>query len=65
MENNSHDKNIDINMAPDNLDVETEISSKRKNLYTELTEFLKAHTVYETIPENMKVIILYKIKKRF
>lgn len=55
MENSLQVKNVDINMISNNHEEETEIYNKRKNLYTELTTFLKAHTVYETIPENMKV----------
>jgi hypothetical protein len=33
-------------------------------LHSEFMKFLKSHTVYETIPENMKVIILF-IKYRY
>ncbi len=57
MDNNFFDKNIEINKTRDLSNEEKDILSKRKNLYIELTEFLKAHTVYETIPENMKVHI--------
>ncbi len=55
MENSLFNKNSDVNMSTQNSEEESEISIKRKNLYTELTNFLRAHTVYETIPENMKV----------
>jgi hypothetical protein len=56
MENSLLEKNADINMATLIHEEEIEISYKRKNLYTEITTFLISHTVYETIPENMKVI---------
>lgn len=31
----------------------------QKRLYEEFSNFLKKHSVYETIPENMKVKILF------
>jgi uncharacterized protein YdcH (DUF465 family) len=34
-----------------------ETKTKKLKLKDELLTFLKSHTVYETIPENMKVII--------
>jgi hypothetical protein len=55
MENILKDKNADIQMSSQQNDEEAEISVKKKFLHTELTGFLKSHTVYETIPENMKV----------
>jgi len=65
MDNNFYDKYTETNKSRDTPLEEKEVSGKRKNLYLELTEFLKAHTVYETIPENMKVIQTNFYKKRF
>jgi len=36
--------------------------SPQKRLYEEFSNFLKKHSVYETIPENMKVIF-YRYSK--
>ncbi len=33
-------------------------STPQKKLYEEFSNFLKKHSVYETIPENMKVLFI-------
>ena len=55
MENNFKDINDDIQMRSQQNDEDSEIFLKKKFLHKEFTGFLKSHTVYETIPENMKV----------
>jgi hypothetical protein len=35
----------------------TEQQNRNPQIHTEFMEFMKRHTVYETIPENMKVKI--------
>ena len=62
MDNVEINKNTnDVNMStPNSFD---ELKLNKKKLQEELNKFLRSHTVYETIPENMKVlfnlIILY------
>ena len=61
--NNNYDPNKEISRDEDvQMQVEPtseinleEVNIRRKNLQEELNKFLKTHTVYETIPENMKV----------
>jgi hypothetical protein len=48
--------NDDITMDEQLNDPKSAIIKKSK-LKEELSNFLKCHTVYETIPENMKVLI--------
>lgn len=36
-------------------DDHTDLKTKKVKLQQEFLKFLKGHTVYETIPENMKV----------
>jgi len=55
MENNFKNINDDIQMRSLQNDEDSEIFQKKKFLHKEFTGFLKSHTVYETIPENMKV----------
>ncbi len=52
--NNKIQKN-DIEMTSQNLEEQNKLGKKK--LQEEFLKFLKSNTVYETIPENMKVIL--------
>lgn len=47
----------DITMGSDS-EATNDTDNKKKQLQEEFMKFLKTHTVYETIPENMKVKII-------
>ena len=53
--------NVEINKNTDDVNMSTpnsfeELKLNKKKLQEELNKFLHSHTVYETIPENMKVL---------
>lgn len=41
---------------------ENAVQLKKQKLHLEFTNFLEGHTVYETIPENMKVLIQLNLR---
>ena len=54
---NKNIENADNNQPPENIDMNLEDDGKITSLKSAITKFLNEHTIYEAIPEDMKILV--------
>ena len=56
--NNNQNTTIElIQNTTNNTDIQVDLEKKISSLQNKVTQFLKDHTIYEAIPEDMKILV--------